>query len=63
MMASWQWCSRQATMSDRTIPVTFALIARIPAEGVADFRAYEDAVLPLLTELVGWVELLRNSSP
>jgi hypothetical protein len=50
-------------MSDQTIPVTFALIARIPAEGVADFRAYEDAVLPLLTELVGWVELLRNSSP
>jgi hypothetical protein len=50
-------------MSDQTIPVTFALIARIPAEGVADFRAYEDAVLPLLTELVGWVELLRNPSP
>ena len=49
-------------MSDRTIPITFALIARIPAEGVADFTAYEDAVLPLLSEFNGRLERrLRNS--
>jgi hypothetical protein len=61
-MASWQGCSRQATMSDQTIPVTFVLIARIPAEGVADFRAYEDAVLPLLPGFNGRLERrLRNS--
>jgi hypothetical protein len=62
MMASWQWCSRQATMSHQTIRVTFVLTARIPAEGVADFRAYEDAVLPLLPEFKGRLERrLRNS--
>lgn len=49
-------------MSDQTIPVTFALIARIPAEGVAAFRAYEDAVLPLLADFNGRLERrLRNS--
>ncbi|WP_035966704.1 antibiotic biosynthesis monooxygenase family protein [Bradyrhizobium sp. YR681] len=48
-------------MSHRTNPVTFALIARIPPEGVADFRAYEDAVLPLLPEFNGCLERrLRN---
>ena len=41
--------------------VTFAVIIRIPAEGVADFRAYEDAVLPLLPEFTGRLERrLRN---
>jgi hypothetical protein len=49
-------------MSHQSIPVTFALIARIPAEGVADFRAYEDTVLPLLPEFNGRLERrLRNS--
>ena len=49
-------------MSHQTIPVTFALIARIPAEGVADFTAYENAVLPLLPEFNGRLERrLRNS--
>lgn len=49
-------------MSDQTISVTFALIARIPTKGVADFRAYEDAVLPLLPEFNGRLERrLRNS--
>ena len=43
-------------MSHQTKPVTFALIARIPAEGIADFRAYEDAVLPLLPEFNGRLE-------
>jgi hypothetical protein len=43
-------------------PVTFVFIARIPAEGVADFRAYEDAVLPLLPEFNGRLERrLRNA--
>ena len=37
-------------------PVTFVLIFRIPPEGVADFRAYEDAVLPLLPEFNGRLE-------
>ncbi|MCG2628867.1 hypothetical protein L6654_19720 [Bradyrhizobium sp. WYCCWR 13023] len=49
-------------MSYQAIPVTFALIARIPAAGVADFTAYEDAVLPLLPEFNGRLERrLRNS--
>jgi hypothetical protein len=42
--------------------VTFVLIARIPAEGIGDFRTYEDAVLPLLPEFNGRLERrLRNS--
>ncbi|WP_210250741.1 hypothetical protein [Bradyrhizobium hipponense] len=41
--------------------VTFVLIVRIPAEGIEDFRAYEDAVLPLLPEFNGRLERrLRN---
>lgn len=40
----------------QTTPVTFVLIARIPAEGLAHFRAYEDAVLPLLPEFNGRLE-------
>ncbi|TYO64800.1 hypothetical protein FXV83_20060 [Bradyrhizobium hipponense] len=37
------------------------LIVRIPAEGIEDFRAYEDAVLPLLPEFNGRLERrLRN---
>jgi antibiotic biosynthesis monooxygenase (ABM) superfamily enzyme len=44
-----------------TNPITFVLIARIPAEGIEDFRAYEDAVLPLLPEFNGRLECrLRN---
>jgi len=41
--------------------VTFVLIVRIPAQGIEDFRAYEDAVLPLLPEFNGRLERrLRN---
>jgi antibiotic biosynthesis monooxygenase (ABM) superfamily enzyme len=41
--------------------VTFVLIVRIPTEGIEDFRAYEDAVLPLLPEYNGRLERrLRN---
>jgi hypothetical protein len=48
-------------MAYQTDLVTFVLIARIPTEGIADFRAYEDAVLPLLPELNGHLERrLRN---
>ena len=47
--------------ADQSNPVTFVLIARIPAAGVEDFRAYEAAVLPLLPEYNGRVERrLRN---
>jgi hypothetical protein len=46
----------------QTDHVTFVLIARIPAEGIEVFRAYEDAVLPLLPEFNGRLERrLRNS--
>ncbi len=49
-------------MPDPNHRVTFALVARIPAEGIADFRAYEDAVLPLLPEFGGCLERrLRNA--
>ena len=47
--------------ADQTNRVTFVLIARIPTEGIADFRAYEDAVLPLLPQFNGRLERrLRN---
>jgi hypothetical protein len=45
----------------QTSPVTVVLIARIPTEGIGDFRTYEDAVLPLLPEYNGRLERrLRN---
>ena len=45
----------------QTNRVTVVLIARIPAEGIGDFRAYEAAVLPLLPEYNGHLERrLRN---
>src|SRR5215471_11853785 len=48
-------------MADQTNLVTFVLIARIPTEGIEDFRAYENAVLPLLPEFNGRLERrLRN---
>ncbi|SEP45702.1 hypothetical protein SAMN02990966_06521 [Rhodospirillales bacterium URHD0017] len=48
-------------MTDQTTLVTFVLIARIPADGIGAFRAYEDAVLPLLPEFNGRLERrLRN---
>lgn len=41
--------------------VTFVLIAKIPTESIEAFRAYEDAVLPLLPEFNGRLERrLRN---
>jgi hypothetical protein len=47
--------------ASQTSPVTFVLIVRIPIEGIEDFRAYEDAVLPLLPEFGGRLERrLRN---
>jgi hypothetical protein len=50
------------TMTDnQTNLVTRVLIARIPAEGIGDFHAYEAAVLPLLPEYNGRLERrLRN---
>ena len=46
---------------NQTNPVTVVLIARIPIEGIGDFRAYEDAVLPLLPEFNGRLQRrLRN---
>ena len=48
-------------MAYQTNLLTFVLIARIPEEGIEDFRAYEDAVLPLLSEFNGRLERrLRN---
>jgi antibiotic biosynthesis monooxygenase (ABM) superfamily enzyme len=42
--------------------LTLVLIARVPSGGVANFRAYEEAVLPLLSEFGGLLERrLRNS--
>jgi hypothetical protein len=53
---------RRITVTDyQTSRVTVVLIARIPAEGIADFRAYEAVVLPLLPEYNGRLERrLRN---
>jgi hypothetical protein len=49
------------TVTRQTSPITFALIVRIPIEGIEDFRAHEDAVLPLLPEFNGRLERrLRN---
>jgi hypothetical protein len=48
-------------MTNPTNLVTFVLIARIPREGIEDFRAYEDAILPQLSEFNGRLERrLRN---
>jgi antibiotic biosynthesis monooxygenase (ABM) superfamily enzyme len=48
-------------MAYQTNPVTLVLIVRIPTEGIEDFRAYEDAVLPLLPKFNGRLERrLRN---
>ena len=42
--------------------LTFVLIARVPPDGVAGFQAYEEAVLPLLSEFGGRLERrLRNA--
>ena len=41
---------------------TFVLIVRLPPEGIADFRAYEDAVLPLLPEFGGRLERRLRSA-
>lgn len=42
--------------------LTLLLVARIPRDGVAGFQAYEDGVLPLLTEHGGRLERrLRNA--
>lgn len=43
--------------------LTLALIARIPAEGVEAFRAYEDAVLPLLRDHGGTLQRRLCSAP
>jgi hypothetical protein len=46
---------------DQSNLVTSVLIVRIPTKGIEDFRAYEDAVLPLLPEFNGRLERrLRN---
>jgi hypothetical protein len=42
--------------------VTLCAIFRIPAEGVAAFRAYEDAVLPLLGEHGGRLDRRLRSA-
>ncbi|MBR0819081.1 hypothetical protein [Bradyrhizobium liaoningense] len=48
-------------MTSQANCVTLVLIARIPPEGIEAFRAYEDAVLPLLPAFNGHVERrLRN---
>ena len=42
--------------------LTSVLIARVPPDGVASYQAYEEAVLPLLSEFGGLLERrLRNS--
>jgi hypothetical protein len=47
--------------ASQTNLVTYVVTIRIPAEGIEDFRAYEDAVLPLLPEFKGRLERrLRN---
>jgi len=47
--------------ASQTNLVTYVVMIRIPAEGIDDFRAYEDVVLPLLPEFNGRLERrLRN---
>lgn len=42
--------------------LTFAVIARVASTGVVSFQAYEDAVLPLLSEFGGKLQRrLRNA--
>ena len=52
---------RMTVTAHQTSPVTFVAVFRIPTQGVEDFRAYEEAVLPLLPEHNGRLERrLRN---
>jgi hypothetical protein len=45
----------------QTNRITYVLLVRIPPQGIEDFQAYEDAVLPLLPEYNGRLERrLRN---
>jgi len=47
--------------ASQTNLVTYVVMIRVPAEGIEDFRAYENAVLPLLPEFKGRLERrLRN---
>src|SRR5262245_61162022 len=55
-------CRHGSHMADQTNRVMFVLIARIPAEGIQDLCAYEDAVLPMLPEFNGRLER-RLQSP
>lgn len=51
-----------AAMPSQTDRVTYVSVIRIPSVGIDDFRAYEDAVLPLLPEFNGCLERrLRNT--
>ena len=53
--------TRFPVSAPQTNIVTYVVMIRIPPEGVEDFRAYEDAVLPLLPEFNGRLERrLRN---
>ena len=42
--------------ADETKRATFVLVVRIPPDGIDDFQAYENAVLPLLPEYNGRLE-------
>jgi hypothetical protein len=58
---NWALQNLPILMAHQTDVVTFVLIARLPVEGIEAFRAYEDAVLPLLSEFNGRLERrLRN---
>src|SRR5437870_6381294 len=43
--------------------LTFAVIARIPSDGVEAFRMYEDRVLPLLNEHGGRLQRRLQNEP
>lgn len=49
--------------NDNENALTFVLIARIPADGVAAFRSYEDQVLPLLKEHGGRLQRRLRNEP
>ena len=48
--------SRVFTGENVGVPVTYVLVVRLPADGVASFQRYESAVLPILSEHDGTLE-------
>ena|ERR1700728_4937885 len=55
--------SNEPTSNDNDNALTLVVIARIPPDGVAAYQAYEDQVIPLMTEHGGRLERRMRNEP